>query len=49
VGSNTYGHPTASTMAALESEVGSAVYRTDQDGAVVVESDGARLSVRSER
>ena len=46
---NSYGHPTASTMAALEGAVGSAVYRTDQDGAVVVESDGARLSVRSER
>ena len=49
VGSNTYGHPTESTMAALEDAVGNAVYRTDQDGAVIVESDGARMSVRSER
>jgi beta-lactamase superfamily II metal-dependent hydrolase len=46
---NTYGHPTPSTMAALEGSPGADVYRTDEDGSVVVESDGTRLSVRSER
>jgi competence protein ComEC len=46
---NTYGHPTPSTMAALEASPGADVYRTDEDGSVVVESDGTRLSVRSER
>ena len=39
---NEYGHPRAETLAALESSPGLAVYRTDEDGRVVVESDGAR-------
>lgn len=44
--SNSYGHPAPSTIAALDAEAGVAVYRTDRDGDVVVESDGSRLTVR---
>jgi competence protein ComEC len=46
---NDYGHPRASTMAALDRAPGLAVYRTDEDGRIVLESDGARLSVRTTR
>jgi competence protein ComEC len=46
---NDYGHPRASTMAALDRAPGLAVYRTDDDGRIVLESDGARLSVRTTR
>jgi competence protein ComEC len=46
---NDYGHPTASTIAALRSVPGLRLYRTDLDGRVVVETDGAAISVRSER
>ena len=46
---NEYGHPRAETMAALEG-AGLAVYRTDEDGRVVVESDGrGALRVETER
>ena len=46
---NDYGHPRASTMAALDRAPGLAVYRTDEDGRIVLESDGARFSVRTAR
>ena len=42
---NTYGHPTPETLADLAASPGTAVYRTDRDGAVTIESDGRRLSV----
>jgi competence protein ComEC len=45
---NDYGHPTPSTLAALAATEGLAVFRTDLDGSVVVESDGERISVRTE-
>jgi competence protein ComEC len=45
---NDYGHPTGSTLAALAASPGLTVFRTDLDGAVVVESDGEQLSVRTE-
>lgn len=45
---NDYGHPRAETLAALAGSPGLAVYRTDTDGRVVVESDGRRLRVRRE-
>jgi competence protein ComEC len=44
---NDYGHPRAETLAALTASPGVAVYRTDLDGRVVVESDGRRLRVRT--
>jgi competence protein ComEC len=47
--SNTYGHPTPATMAALAEVPGLAVYRTDRDGRVTVETDGSRLSVGTDR
>ena len=46
---NDYGHPTPSTIGTLEREPGLRLFRTDLDGRVVVESDGTRLWVRSER
>ncbi len=46
---NEYGHPHPETLAALAGSPGLAVYRTDRDGRVVVESDGRTLTVRSER
>jgi competence protein ComEC len=46
---NDYGHPRASTVAALEASPGLSLFRTDRDGQVVVESDGRRLSVRTAR
>ncbi len=45
---NDYGHPRPETLAALSASPGLAVLRTDQDGRVVVESDGRRLRVRTE-
>jgi competence protein ComEC len=45
---NDYGHPAPETLAALGRAPGLALYRTDRDGRVTVESDGARLSVRGE-
>ena len=41
---NRYGHPTPQTLAALS---GIATYRTDEDGTVEVEPDGARLVART--
>jgi competence protein ComEC len=46
---NDYGHPSPSTIAALQAVPGLVLYRTDRDGRIVVESDGARISVRTER
>ncbi len=46
---NDYGHPTPSTIGTLERAPGLRLFRTDLDGRVVVESDGTRLWVRSER
>jgi competence protein ComEC len=46
---NDYGHPRAETLTALESSPGLSMYRTDEDGRVVVESDGRNLTVRSDR
>jgi competence protein ComEC len=47
--SNDYGHPTPETLAALATAPGLDVRRTDEDGRVVVETDGARYTVREER
>jgi competence protein ComEC len=46
---NDYGHPRASTLAVLRASPGLSLFRTDEDGQVVVESDGRRLSVRTAR
>jgi competence protein ComEC len=45
---NSYGHPTPETLAALGQAPGLAVYRTDQDGAVTIESDGRHISVATD-
>jgi competence protein ComEC len=41
---NAYGHPDAGVMARL-SEAGAQIYRTDRDGALIFETDGATLTV----
>jgi competence protein ComEC len=46
---NDYGHPRASTLAALRASPGLDLYRTDENGRVVVETDGRRLAVRTDR
>jgi competence protein ComEC len=46
---NDYGHPAPSTLSALTSFPGLALYRTDEDGRITVESDGVSFSVRTER
>jgi competence protein ComEC len=46
---NDYGHPRASTLAALAAVPGLDVHRTDRDGRVVVETDGRRITVRDSR
>ncbi|MDQ3066838.1 MAG: ComEC/Rec2 family competence protein [Actinomycetota bacterium] len=46
---NDYGHPTPSTLSALAASPGLSLYRTDEDGRVVLETDGRRITVRTER
>ncbi|MBV9647647.1 MAG: DNA internalization-related competence protein ComEC/Rec2 [Candidatus Eremiobacteraeota bacterium] len=43
---NLFGHPAPSTIATLEG-AGARVYRTDQDGAITVNTNGAELAVKS--
>ena len=44
VGANTYGHPTASTLAALD-HAGVTTYRTDRDGTVHLVVSGGRMEL----
>jgi competence protein ComEC len=46
---NDYGHPRPETLAALEEAPDLAVFRTDEDGRIVVESDGRELTVTTAR
>jgi competence protein ComEC len=39
---NPFGHPSIETLARLE-DAGARVYRTDRDGAIIMESDGTKL------
>jgi competence protein ComEC len=48
VGSNTYGHPSAAATGRLRSH-GIPIWRTDQDGDVVVTTDGHMMSVCASR
>lgn len=43
---NTYGHPAQTTLDKLVN-IGAKVYRTDQLGTIVVESDGSKISVNN--
>ena len=45
---NDYGHPRPETLAALTTVPGLALYRTDTQRRVVIESDGRRIRVRTE-
>jgi len=44
---NDYGHPTPSTLAALDAAPGLDVFRTDRQGGIVIESDGRRITTRT--
>jgi len=46
---NDYDHPRPETVAALAAQPGLRTLRTDENGRVVVESDGRTVTVRSER
>ncbi len=46
---NRYGHPRAETLRALHERSGLTVYRTDEHGRVVLESDGTSLTVHTDR
>jgi competence protein ComEC len=46
---NDYGHPAPTTIAALTASPRLDVFRTDQDGRVVIETDGERISTWSQR
>jgi competence protein ComEC len=46
---NDYDHPRPETLAALAAQPGLRTFRTDENGRVVVESDGRTVTVRSER
>ena len=46
---NDYGHPRADTLEALRGRHGLRIFRTDEDGRIVLESDGRTFSVRTER
>lgn len=46
---NDYGHPAPTTIAALTAASRLDVFRTDQDGRVVIETDGERMSTWSQR
>jgi competence protein ComEC len=46
---NDYGHPRAETLAALRERSGLAVYRTDESGRVVLESEGRSVTIRTDR
>ncbi|HEY5160653.1 MAG TPA: ComEC/Rec2 family competence protein [Gaiellaceae bacterium] len=48
VGTNDYGHPTPSTLATLAAEPGLNLFRTDQSGRVILESDGCAVTVRAQ-
>ncbi len=47
VGTNSYGHPSAGTILRLEA-VGARVWRTDQDGNIIVNSDGFIYTIPSD-
>jgi competence protein ComEC len=47
VGTNSYGHPTPSTLAALQ-DAGVTTYRTDRDGTVTLAVTHGRMKVTTE-
>ena len=45
---NSYGHPHAEVLERL-ADRGVTLYRTDQNGSIVIQSDGEQLSVATEK
>jgi competence protein ComEC len=45
---NPYHHPAPTTLGRLR-DIGAAIYRTDRNGSVTLESDGQRITIRPER
>lgn len=45
---NTYGHPTPSTLSRLKKS-GVEVYRTDEEGTIIAESDGSKISFKTNK
>jgi beta-lactamase superfamily II metal-dependent hydrolase len=43
---NPFGHPVPATLARLRA-VGATIFRTDQDGAVIVDTDGKYVHIRT--
>jgi len=43
---NTFGHPAPEVLRRLES-IGAAIYRTDRDGQVTIDTDGVNVRVRT--
>ena len=46
---NTYGHPHSEAVARLSKFCGNQIYRTDENGTVCISSDGAKLTVTTEK
>ena len=46
---NTYGHPHGEAVARLSKFCGNQIYRTDENGTVCISSDGAKLTVTTEK
>ena len=45
---NLYGHPASDTLSKLQ-KAGVKVYRTDESGTIIAESDGINITIRGER
>jgi competence protein ComEC len=45
---NTYGHPHAESLAALQS-IGATIYGTDESGTIVISTDGTSYTIQTEK
>ena len=47
--SNQYGHPKKAVLDRLRQQLKAAIYRTDQDGSIVMHSDGQKIEVETDK